>query len=306
MLIKINNSGIMQKNIKILFFLVLIISFKSKVIVAESRGEVKLSRQFKSEILDTMVRYSIYLPANYSNTDVKYPVLYLLHGFTDDETIWYKNGWIDQAADQGIISGKIKAMIIVMPDAGLKWYLNQPKGDYNYEDMFIKELIPFIEKTYRIKSEKKYRSIGGLSMGGFGALGYSMRHPELFATCIAYSAGLFPDNEIISYPQEEYDTYFSPLYGKGIHGKDRLSKHWNKNNPLYLAKKVSVEKLKSVNWYITCGDDDDLLYGNSLLHKIFWDRGISHQYRVNDGKHNWEYWRTYISEGLVFISVFLN
>lgn len=286
-------------------FLLIITFFITGSTLAESRGEIKQSLQFKSEILDTVVNYSIYLPANYGKSDVKYPVLYLLHGFTDDETIWIKNGWADQAADQGIGSGEVEKMIIVMPDAGLKWYLNQPNNDFNYEDMFIKELIPFIEKTYRIKSEKKYRSIGGLSMGGFGALGYSMRHPELFATCISYSAGLFPDDEIISYSQSNYDTYFSPIYGKGINGKSRLSKHWNENNPLYLAKKISVEKLKSVNWYITCGDDDALLYGNAMLHKIFWDRKIPHQYRVYDGKHNWVYWRTYLREGLKFISDFL-
>ena len=192
-----------------------------------------------------------------------------------------------------------------MPDAGLKWYLNQPSGNFNYEDMFIKELIPFIEKTYKVKDERKFRSIGGLSMGGFGALGYSMRHPETFATCVAYSAGLIPDDEIISYSQNEYDTYFSPIYGKGLVGKERLSKHWNENNPLVLATKISKEDLESVNWYVTCGDDDDLLYGNSMLHKIFWNRGIKHQYRVYDGKHNWDYWRAYIGEGLKFISKFL-
>jgi len=277
----------------------------SEKVVAKSRGEVKLSLQFNSEILDTVVHYSIYLPPSYDKSDKEFPVLYLLHGFTDDETIWYKNGWVDQAEDQGLNSGKVKEMIIVMPDAGLKWYLNQPSGDFNYEDMFIKELIPFIEKTYKVKAEKKYRSIAGLSMGGFGALGYSMRHPEIFATCVAYSAGLFHDDEIISYSQNEYDTYFSPIYGKGLVGKERISEHWNKNNPLVLATKISKKDLESVNWYVTCGDDDDLLYGNSLLHKIFWDRGIKHQYRVYDGGHNWNYWRAYIGEGLIFISKFL-
>ena len=295
----------MKKRMIISFIVAFFMVLVGEQTFAETRGEVKHSLKFKSEILDTVVNYSIYLPANYDKAEKEYPVLYLLHGFTDDETIWYRWGWVDQAADQGIILGEVKEMIIVMPDAGLKWYLNQPKGDFNYEDMFIKELIPFIEKTYRIKSEKKYRSIGGLSMGGYGALGYSMRHPELFATCIAYSAGLIPDDELVSYSQDSYDTYFSPIYGKGLKGKERLSKHWNENNPLYLAKEVSVEKLKSVNWYITCGDDDDLLYGNSLLHKIFFERNISHEYRVYDGRHNWDYWRTHIGEGLRFISAAL-
>ncbi len=269
---------------------------------SKTRGEVKLSLQFKSAILDTMVRYSVYLPADYNKSNEKYPVFYLLHGYTDDETIWIKNGWVDQAADQGIIANHVVKMIIVMPDAGLTWYLNQPGGDYNYEDMFIKELIPFMEKTYRIKAEKKYRAIGGLSMGGYGALGYSMRHPELFGSCVALSAAIIPDTELLNYPQTNYDNYFSPIYGKGIKGKDRLSVHWNENNPLYLAEKTAVEKLKSINWYISCGDDDIFINGNSVLDQIFRERKIPRQYRVCDGRHNWNYWREHIGAGLVFIS----
>ena len=282
--------------------LLVIVSFFTERTLAETRGKVILSLQFKSEILDTAVRYSIYLPANYDSADKDYPVLYLLHGFTDDETIWVKWGLVDEVADRGILSGEIEEMIIVMPDAGLKWYVNQPNGTFNYEDMFIQELIPYIEKTYRVKAEKKYRAVAGLSMGGYGALGYSMRHPDVFSTCVAYSAGLCPDDEILECSQDEYDTYLSPIYGKGVSGNARLSKHWNKNNPLNLAKSISEEKLKSVNWYITCGDDDELLYGNSVLNKTFMDRKIPHEYRVYDGKHNWYYWRDHIGEGLRFFA----
>ncbi len=293
----------MKNTLKILSILLLLqVTSSVKIFAKETRGKVIESLQFRSEILDTLINYSVYLPANYSKTEKEYPVLYLLHGYTDDETIWIKWGWVDEAADQGILSGEIEEMVIVMPDAGLKWYLNQQDGKFNYEDMFIKELIPFIEKTYKVKSERKYRSIGGLSMGGYGALGYSMRHPDLFSTCIAYSAGLFPDDEIIAYSQANYDEYFWPLYGKNVKGKERLSQHWNDNNPLKLAGKISEEKLKSVYWYITCGDDDDLLYGNSELNKTFRNRKVSHEYRVYNGKHNWNYWRKYIGEGLRFIS----
>jgi len=286
-------------------FLLMLVLLVANNSLAETRGTVIQSLQFRSEILDTTVNYSIYLPADYDKTDEKFPVFYLLHGYTDDETIWIKNGWVDQAADQGIISGEVKKMIIIMPDAGLKWYVNQPGGDFNYEDMFIQEFIPFIEKTYRIKSKKKDRSIGGLSMGGYGSLGYAMRHPELFATCTAYSAAIRPDDETLALDQKRFDELYAPVYSKNIKGKARLSKHWNENNPIYLAKKLSLEKLKSVNWYISCGDDDFLFYGNSMLHKIFRDRKIKHEYRVYDGAHNWNYWRINIGEGLRFISRFL-
>lgn len=291
---------------KSLYFTIILTLFIAATTMAATRGKVKKSLHFQSEILDTVVNYSIYLPANYDKSDKKYPVLYLLHGYTDNENTWIERGCVNQVADQKILSKEIVPMIIVMPDGGLKWYVNQPDGNFNYEDMFIKEFIPYIEKTYRVKAEKKYRSISGLSMGGYGALGYAMRHPDLFATCVAYSAAIRPDDEVLKLSQKQFDMLYAPVYGKNIKVKDRLSKHWNENNPIYLAKEVPAEKLKSVNWYISCGDDDWLYYGNMILRKILRDRNIPHQYRVMDGAHNWQYWRSHIGEGLIYISQRIN
>jgi len=287
-----------------LFFLLVALSFINAK-RNETRGTVIKSLEFYSRILDTTVNYSVYLPANYETSGKKYPVLYLLHGYTDDETTWINWGWIDEVADQEIYSGEVEEMIIIMPNAWLLWYVNLPDGNFNYEEMFVKEFIPHIEKKYRIKTQKKYRSIGGLSMGGFGALGYSMKHPELFGTCIAYSAAIRPDDETVKISQKQFDRLYAPVYGNGIKGQARLSKHWNKNNPIYLAKKNSGKKLKSVHWFITIGDDDWLFYGNAILRKIFRDRKIPHEYRVYNGNHNWDYWRGHIGEGLRFITKFI-
>ncbi len=292
----------MKKTVVILLlFVVSFVFAKGK----ENRGTVIKSLQFKSEILDTTVNYSVYLPANYKTSEKKYPVLYLLHGYTDSETKWINWGWVDKVADKEILSGEVDDMIIIMPNGWLLWYVNQPDGKFNYEDMFVKELIPFIEKKYRIKSDKKNRSIGGLSMGGYGALGYSMRHTELFSTCIAYSAAIRTDEVILKVSQKHFDGLYAPVYGKGVKGKARLSEHWNKNNPIYLAERISADKLKSVHWYITIGDKDWLWEGNVALRKIFRDRGIMHEYRVYEGKHNWNYWRGHIGEGLRFITKYL-
>jgi len=290
---------------KLLIILLLLVTSFANAKGRETRGTVLKSLQFKSEILDTIVNYSVYLPANYEKSGKKYPVLYLLHGYTDNETNWIKWGWVDEVADKEILSGEVDDMIIIMPNGWLLWYVNQPDGKFNYEDMFVKELIPFVEKEYRIKSDKKNRSIGGLSMGGYGALGYSMRHTDLFATCIAYSAAIRPDDEVLKLTQKHFDGLYAPVYGKNVEGKARLSKHWNENNPIYLANKISAEELQSVNWYITIGDDDWLYYGNSVLRKIFRDRKIPHEYRVYEGNHNWNYWRAHIGEGLQFITKYL-
>src|SRR5574344_144865 len=131
-------------------------------------GTVQDELTMKSEILNMDRKYAIYLPPDYQPSKRKYPVLYLLHGAGDDQSGWVQFGEVLHIADKAINEGKATPMIIVMPDANSvrRGYFNDLKGEYRYEDYFFNELIPFIEKTYRVRSEKRYRAISGLSMGG--------------------------------------------------------------------------------------------------------------------------------------------
>ena len=135
-------------------------------------------------------------------------------------------------------------------------------------------------------------------MGGNGALLLSMRNTELFSSCVAMSAGTFTDDEIIN--SDSYDNYFKDIYGPKPEGK--VSEYWKANSPLHLLETVDAEKLKSIRFYIDCGDDDFLYKGNSALHVKMRDLGIPHEYRVRNGSHSWSYWRTGLYDGLVFIS----
>lgn len=130
------------------------------------QGKVYETRTVKSKILGMERRYSIYLPAGYDEGDGSYPVLYLLHGLGDNHTGWVQFGQVQYIADKAIAEGKSAPMIIVMPDADTvhKGYFNLLDGTYNYEDFFFQELIPHIEKTYRVRAESRYRAISGLSM----------------------------------------------------------------------------------------------------------------------------------------------
>lgn len=269
---------------------------------AQLNGDVQRSLTMKSKVLDQFVNYTIYLPPNYEQGDRNYPVFYLLHGFTDDENAWVDNGFVEKAVEQGVNKGDINEMIIVMPDGGLKWYINQPNGKFNYENMFINELIPYIESTYRINASRKNRFIGGLSMGGYGALAYTMRHLDLFSACVAFSSAIKTDDDVINMSQENFDYLYQSVYGENVKGANRISKHWNTYNPLFIVNELSDLQLKSVKWYLSCGDKDDLLEGNIELNKIFRNRKIPHEFRVKSGLHNWEYWRSDIKEGLKFIN----
>ena len=256
------------------------------------------SLKFKSELLSYPVEYSVYLPPGYETSNRSYPVLYLLHGYSDDETGWIQFGEANRIADNGIENGDFPPCIIVMPDGKVSWYVNSADGKDPWEDMFIQEFIPFIEKEYRIRQKKEFRAIAGLSMGGNGALSLSMHHTDLFSSCVAMSAGTFTDEEITT--NDQYDNYFKNIYGKKP--ANGVSEYWKANSPLHLLETVDKEKLKSVKWYIDCGDDDFLYKGNSALHVKMRNLGIPHEYRVRNGSHEWSYWRTGLSDGLVFIS----
>lgn len=261
-------------------------------------GKVMESLKFQSKLVSYPVEYSIYLPPDYGTSNRSYPVLYLLHGYSDDETGWIQFGEANMIADKGIANGDYPPCIIVMPDGKVSWYINSFDGKDSWEDMFVKEFIPFIEKEYRIRAKKEFRAIGGLSMGGYGALTLSMRNTDLFSSCVALSSGTFTDEE--RFKDDTHDHYFNDLYGPKQEGK--VSDHWKAYSPLHLLESVDKEKLKSVRYYIDCGDDDFLYKGNSALHVKMRDLEIPHENRVRNGSHQWSYWRTGLYDGLKFIS----
>ena len=255
-----------------------------------------------SKILGRDVAYAVYVPPDYASSARRYPVVYLLHGYTDDESGWIQFGEVGWAADRAIAAGEIPPMIIVMPDGGVAWYMNDAAGTVRWEDMFVQELIPHIDATCRTRPSREFRGIAGLSMGGWGTLIHAFRHPDLFAAGAAFSAAVWQDDEVLAMKQDNWDKLLGPLFGAaGIAGKGRLTPHFRKHNPLDLAKTLAEESLKKVRLYIDCGDDDFLIKGNCALHLALADRKISHEFRVRDGGHSWVYWRTGIVDGLKFI-----
>ena len=271
------------------------------VAFGQHTGKVLEERTVKSTALNRAVKYTIYLPADYESSDRSYPVVYLLHGYTDDHTGWLQFGEVNRYADQAIAAGTFPPMIIVMPNADSSWYINSYDGKEKYEDFFIKEFIPSIEKIYRIKSQKKYRGIAGLSMGGYGTLIYSLKYPELFAAAAPLSAAVFDDDALVNTPDNNYENTFGQLFGRGLKGKDRLNKAWYYNAVLKIVETKSADDLKKVRYWIDCGDDDFLTKGNCLLHILLSEKRVPHEYRVRDGAHNWTYWRTGITDALQFI-----
>lgn len=269
-----------------------------------AQSKVLESLGMKSELLNTEVKYSVYLPDGYEHSERKYPVVYLLNGYTGNETDWIESGSMKHSVDHEIAEGNIQKMVIVMPDGDDRLYMNRTDGTYPYEDMFIKELLPFIQSQYRIRKGKRYTGISGLSMGGAGALKLALKYDEMFGACAAFSAAVFTEDEVTSSEQSGMDGYVSKAMPDmvGRKGKNRLNQSYEDYDVLHLVKTKDPELLKTVKLYFDCGDDDFLTLGNAELHKQLTLLKIPHEYRVRDGAHTWPFWRESLPIGLGFIS----
>ena len=278
---------------KKLLSLIITLSVSSSLIAQMGRVFDNLS--MPSKILKMDRKYALYLPPDYETSQRSYPVLYLLHGYTDNQTGWVQFGEVMTIADAAIKSGKATAMIIVMPDAdtGIPGYVNDAKGEWRYEDFFFQEFMPYIEKTYRIRPDKHYRAVAGLSMGGGGSFYFALHHPELFSSACPLSAAT--DAAIL-------DSLTNFRYTKGITGKARED-YYKNYDVLSLIETMPDDQKKAVRWYIDCGDDDFLFEGNSLVHIAMRKKEIPHEFRIRDGVHNWVYWRSALPEVLEFVSM---
>ncbi len=267
-------------------------------VLASPTGKVFDNLSMQSKILKKERKYAIYLPPDYETSQRSYPVLYLLHGGGDDQTGWVQFGEVLNIADEAINSGTATPMVIVMPDAntGKRGYYNDVKNEWRYEDFFFQEFMPFIEKTYRIKAEKRYRAVSGLSMGGGGTFIYALHHPELFSSACPLSAATGPKGP------EELKTYKSLQGLEGVSDADKEA-YLKRYSVLYLMENMPDDQKKAVRWYIDCGDDDRLSEGNCLVHNAMQKKEVPHEFRIRDGAHTWTYWRASLPKVLEFVSM---
>jgi enterochelin esterase-like enzyme len=273
-----------------------IIAISCCQLVHAQSGKVYDNLSLPSKILKMDRKYAVYLPPGYESSDRSYPVLYLLHGGGDDQTGWVQFGEVQYITDKAINDGSATPMVIIMPDAntGRRGYFNDPKGDWNYEDFFFKELVPFVEKKYRIKSDKRYRAVAGLSMGGGGSFIYALHHPEMFSSACPLSASTGP---LTIDDAKKQLSRNDPNVSDSV-----VMKYYNSQSVLALVNNMPDSLKKAVRWYIDDGDDDFLYEGNGLVHIAMRKKEIPHEFRVRDGGHNWTYWRASLPAVLEFVS----
>lgn len=154
------------------------------VSIFEVKGSVYRDITIDSQILGTQMKYSVYLPEGYDG-QTTLPVLYMLHGYGDDQNSWLDKGNLAALTSAAITSGEVGKMVVVTPDAMQTFYCNGVQNGMAYEDYFFQELVPTIEGMFNVGKDKSKRAIGGLSMGGYGTLYYAVQHYGMF--CCAYA-----------------------------------------------------------------------------------------------------------------------
>lgn len=268
------------------------------VLPAHARSRIVTDTVF-SKVLNSERAYSVYLPSSFEqNVEQRYPVLYLLHGMSQTNGDWIWRGHVQEVIDRLTASGEISEMVVIMPDAGGDIYKDNWNGyfdmpGWSYERFFYEEFLPLVEKKYRVIGDKKHRAVAGLSMGGGGATVYGLKHSDKFAAVYAMSALMtIPGQGAVRY--EKPDDKIAILTCSVIE---------NSAIDYVIKSNENVrEALRSVAWFVDCGDDDFLLDRNIEFFQAMRNAGIPCQFRIRDGGHDWEYWHSALYLCLPFVS----
>jgi len=253
-----------------------------------------------SRMLRQQVHYCVLLPPGYDSTpSARYPVLYFLHGLGGDErTLVESGGWnLVEDLRQG---AKIGDFLMVTPEAWASFYVNSVHGQLRYSDFFRQEFMPFVESRFRIRRERRWRAITGISMGGYGALRFAFAYPETFSAVSAQSAALMTAS-----PQELNATIRSgtPLGGLlgTVFGNPIDLAHWRDNDPLVLAQRNQAA-LDRLAIYFNCGRDDQYEFANGAeaLHRQLEREAIRHEYHLYPGDHSASYFLRHFDEVIEF------
>ncbi|MBC3759927.1 hypothetical protein H7U19_16055 [Hyunsoonleella sp. SJ7] len=280
-------------------YLLIVFTLFINISIFGQNGEVLENQILQSKVLNKEVKYNIYLPPNY-DTIKAYPTIYFLHGFGGNNNSPHTKGIIKQI-DSLIINGSFPETIIICPNAGKSWYIDDYAGKEKYATMFISEFIPEMKKRYALTKSSQKTVVMGSSMGGFGALRFTMLNPEEFGICVSFMGAISTKKQMVEDLEKYYQRFHAHLYGENLTPEERTNKVYVNNNALYIAEKADVKILKSKKWYIQTCDDDFHSLPNAALHILFHQKNIEHEFRVTNGKHNKTCVDSSIPDALEFI-----
>ncbi|HEY2971913.1 MAG TPA: alpha/beta hydrolase family protein [Pyrinomonadaceae bacterium] len=246
--------------------------------------------QFKSELIGQVLPYNALLPVGYAESNKRYPVLYLLHGLFGRYDDWVTRTNLAEYAGHYDV-------IIITPEGHDSWYTDSGGvATDKYESYFIREIISDVDARFRTIKDRRARGVGGLSMGGYGALKYGLKHPEQFAFAASLSGALDPALRTDDNPGFAWDILRPSI--NAVFGP-RNSQTRTANDLHQIARGLSASQIASLPYlYFDCGLEDGFLATNRELADILVSKRIPHQYRQLPGGHNWAYWDQEVREVL--------
>jgi putative tributyrin esterase len=249
-------------------------------------GDVEL----KSALLHRTINYQVLYPIKYhypENRERRFPVLYLLHGLTGHSTNWLEKTRVALYATH-------YDLFIVMVEGGDGWYTDSSTVPADkYESYILRELIPDVEKRFRASGQREGRAVAGLSMGGYGAIKFGLKHPEMFGMAASMS-GAFG---AASWSEKELTTP-GVIRDSVLNTFGPVDSSTRATNDIYkLVRELAAKKTTPLPYiYFDCGTEDFLFSENRALASLFVELKIPHEYRQLPGTHNWTYWDTQVQE----------
>jgi S-formylglutathione hydrolase FrmB len=231
---------------------------------------------FFSPVLRKAVQFWAVVPEQ----EGPFPALYLLHGLSDDHTIWMRRTRIEIHASR-------YRLAVVMPDGFRGYYTDHAAGPA-YGRYILDDVLAGAERLLPLRRDRKGRCIGGLSMGGYGALRLALAHPDKFASAHSHSGACFAWD----IPERRRDPEFRRIFGSRPAGSE--------HDLRFLLRRIKRCRLPLPRLSLDCGTEDFLLAQNRAFHAFLEARKIPHEYREHPGGHNWDYWEVHIQEALAF------
>ncbi|MFW6062474.1 MAG: alpha/beta hydrolase [Planctomycetota bacterium] len=237
--------------------------------------------EFKAPSIDKVSGLTVLLPDMQRRGP--FPTLYLLHGLSDDHTVWTRRTALERYLDE-------TDLVVVMPDGHRSFYANDPRpGGLAYEDHIVKDVVGFVEQTFPVIPDRAHRAIAGLSMGGYGAIMLALRNRGMFSVAASHSGALG-----YSHYQREWDAAPSDVdaLARALQGEGY--------DCFELAGQMAREG-QDVALQIDCGTEDFLLQHNRDFHAHLEKLGVEHLYKEHPGAHSWGYWDEHIQQTLSFV-----
>jgi enterochelin esterase-like enzyme len=247
-----------------------------------------INRSFHSEALGRDWSYTIYLPTGYRQDAARIPVLYLLHGNNGDANDWLTQGNLQGAADALIQRKEMPPVAIVMPQGGTDWYVDRKE---KMETAFFDDLLPEIEARYAVATQRGGRLIGGVSMGGFGALRYALTRPELFCGALLLSPAIYPNEPPRTSAARRVGVFGDRQFDPRIWHELNYPAQWDH----YIGQPYRLPI------FIAAGDDDLAIQADaSSLYTHLRLAGNPAALRIIDGGHTWDVWSALLPAALKY------